>query len=189
MGCLLSRFWRNLTALLWRHSVCSWEVGRLAVSLSQVGSSSQNHNALWVDWSSCPYTHPLPIISIQFLLFILLSVLPFHIFIPHLFILSLSTLWIVLVQSAKRFCIIFSAILNNVIWSNKRRLKITYSQRHFIEIMHIFVVISVPADGLAPLGARTSAGTVMTKFGLVIYIWDQHLKGEIINTLTHIHCR
>ena len=27
-----------------------------------------------------------------------------------------------------------------------------------------FVVITVSADGLAPLGARTSAGTVVTKF-------------------------
>ena len=27
-----------------------------------------------------------------------------------------------------------------------------------------FVVITVPADGLAPLGARTSAGMVITKY-------------------------
>ena len=30
-----------------------------------------------------------------------------------------------------------------------------------------FAVMTVPADGLAPLGARPSAGTVMTKFKLV----------------------
>ena len=28
-----------------------------------------------------------------------------------------------------------------------------------------FVVSAVPADGLAPLGARPSAGTVMSKYG------------------------
>ena len=28
---------------------------------------------------------------------------------------------------------------------------------------------AVPADGLAPLGARPSAGTAMTKFGLYVY--------------------
>ena len=33
---------------------------------------------------------------------------------------------------------------------------------------HHFVVSSVPADGLAPLGARLSAGTVMTKFDVAI---------------------
>ena len=33
------------------------------------------------------------------------------------------------------------------------------------ENLFIFSVSTVPADGLAPLGARTSAGTVMTKFG------------------------
>ena len=32
------------------------------------------------------------------------------------------------------------------------------------------VVSTVPADGLAPLGARASAGTVMTKFGTHMYM-------------------
>ena len=32
------------------------------------------------------------------------------------------------------------------------------------ENMSNFVASAVPADGLAPLGARTSAGIVMTKF-------------------------
>ena len=52
-----------------------------------------------------------------------------------------------------------------------------------------FVISTVPADGLAPLGARPSAGTVMTSFSLVqiyrhcdvcshIYVWDWHFKGE-----------
>ena len=35
-----------------------------------------------------------------------------------------------------------------------------------------FEVITVPADGLAPLGARPSAGTVMTKFGSCIHGTD-----------------
>ena len=37
------------------------------------------------------------------------------------------------------------------------------SQRNLVENMHTIVVIIVPADGLAPSGARSSAGTVMTK--------------------------
>ena len=42
--------------------------------------------------------------------------------------------------------------------------------------MFIFVIITVPADGLAPNGARPSASTVMINF-VCIYIQDQHLKG------------
>ena len=30
--------------------------------------------------------------------------------------------------------------------------------------MRSYVVVSVPADGLAPVGARTSAGTIMTAY-------------------------
>ena len=37
--------------------------------------------------------------------------------------------------------------------------------------MPIFVVSTVPADGLAPLGARTSAGTEM-RFGSFTYMWQ-----------------
>ena len=37
--------------------------------------------------------------------------------------------------------------------------------------MFNFVVITVPADVLAPLGARASAGTVMTKSGFCVYIY------------------
>ena len=32
---------------------------------------------------------------------------------------------------------------------------------------HLYLVITVPADGLAPYGARPSAGTVLTKM-----LWD-----------------
>ena len=38
-----------------------------------------------------------------------------------------------------------------------------------------FAVSTVPADGLAPSGARPSAGAVLSKFGPV-YIQDQHLN-------------
>ena len=37
---------------------------------------------------------------------------------------------------------------------------------------------TVPEDGLALLGAGTSAGLVMTKFRSCI-LWDQHLEGLI----------
>ena len=37
------------------------------------------------------------------------------------------------------------------------------SQRNFENVMFNFVVITVPADALAPLGVRASAGTVMTE--------------------------
>ena len=39
-----------------------------------------------------------------------------------------------------------------------------------------FVISTVPADGLAPLGVRPFADTMVTKFESCIYIWDQHLK-------------
>ena len=42
-------------------------------------------------------------------------------------------------------------IRNGVWWTNEK------------ENIFIFVVSTVSADGLAPLGARTSAGTVMTR--------------------------
>ena len=35
--------------------------------------------------------------------------------------------------------------------------------------MHYFMAITVTADGLAPLGARTSADTVMTKCRACMY--------------------
>ena len=42
--------------------------------------------------------------------------------------------------------------------------------------MFNFVVITVIADGLAPDGARPSAGTMMTKFGS---LWNLGFKGLI----------
>ena len=53
----------------------------------------------------------------------------------------------------------------NVIWNCDR-------QRNLDVNMSNFVVSHVPADGLAPCVARTSAGTVMTKFNLIyIYVY------------------
>ena len=43
-----------------------------------------------------------------------------------------------------------------------------------------FTVNIVSADALAPLGARASAGTVMTKPGSCVYIWYRQLKSETI---------
>ena len=43
------------------------------------------------------------------------------------------------------------------------------NQRNFEDNMSNFVITTVPADGLAPLDARSYAGTVMTKFWSRIY--------------------
>ena len=59
------------------------------------------------------------------------------------------------------------------------------SQRNFTENLFKFIVITVATDGLAPLGARPSAGTLITKYESCIYIGpalegayilDQHFK-------------
>ena len=46
-------------------------------------------------------------------------------------------------------------------------LKMFMSQRNFENVMFNFVVITMPADALAPLGVRASAGTVMTKLAYI----------------------
>ena len=43
------------------------------------------------------------------------------------------------------------------------------NQKNMEENMPNFVVITVPADALAPAGARASAGIVMTKLGSHMY--------------------
>ena len=46
--------------------------------------------------------------------------------------------------------------------------------------MSNFSVSAVPADGLAPLGARASAGAVMTKYGTFVYTklyWIYEVSG------------
>ena len=52
---------------------------------------------------------------------------------------------------------------------NKNLLKDLNGWRNFEQIVHYFMVITVAADGLAPLGARTSADTVMTKCRACMY--------------------
>ena len=48
-------------------------------------------------------------------------------------------------------------------WSGGQSVMRTHeSQQNLEENKANFVVTIVPADGLAPVGARTSAGTVMT---------------------------
>ena len=44
------------------------------------------------------------------------------------------------------------------------------------ENMPDFIIGTVPADGLAPSGARPSAGTVMTKSDTLVNTQNQHLK-------------
>ena len=50
--------------------------------------------------------------------------------------------------------------------------------------MYNFVVITVHADGLAPLGARTSADTLMIPFGSHIYIYIY--ISDVLNTAGYI---
>ena len=47
---------------------------------------------------------------------------------------------------------------------NKCSWSCLVAAKNLIVLMNNFQVITVPADGLAPLGARASAGTMMTKF-------------------------
>ena len=48
-------------------------------------------------------------------------------------------------------------------------------KKNFDKIMFNVMVTTVPADGLAPLGARPSAGTVMTNFVSCVYEWPWHM--------------
>ena len=57
-------------------------------------------------------------------------------------------------QNAVRFQTSSLTIMNYVIW-----------QTRITHLMKILMVSAVPADALAPAGARASAGTVMTKLG------------------------
>ena len=57
------------------------------------------------------------------------------------------------------------------LWWQPSSVKNTNSHRNFRENVCSIVVITVPADGLAPLGARPSPGTVMTKYESCIYWW------------------
>ena len=66
-----------------------------------------------------------------------------------------------------------------IMWSTGKMLhKIIEGGRNYTKNVSDFVVSRVPADGLAPLGARASAGTIIIKFGSRIYMQDRHLKAQ-----------
>ena len=72
--------------------------------------------------------------------------------------------------SAGRFCGISLAILKNVFWSEKLYPKFWMdNQSKFEKIVVQFIIISVPADGLAPNGARPSASTLMANLVSHVY--------------------
>ena len=58
--------------------------------------------------------------------------------------------------------------------------KIIGSHRNYEENISKYVIITAPANGLALSGARTSAGTVMTKFRAPI-----QYKGDIPDNKVH----
>ena len=59
---------------------------------------------------------------------------------------------------------ISAVVLNDFIMSSKRLFEIIESQLDLKESASDAVIINVPGDGFAALGASPSAGTVMTKF-------------------------
>ena len=87
-----------------------------------------------------------------------------------IFMKSFSGLWTLTALESNhnvwhmKFDIILLAILNHVIWSVKSCSKSLVLKEDIKEICLNFIVSTVLADGLAPLGARPSAGTVMMEF-------------------------
>ena len=67
-------------------------------------------------------------------------------------------------------CWLFSMASSRSKILSQRRYDIIECHRILDENMLKFSVNTVSADGLAPWGARPSAGTVMTKFGSCIYM-------------------
>ena len=67
---------------------------------------------------------------------------------------------------ASKFRKISSVILNNVVWSSKtfETTEALTPEKRWIKPTLDLIVAPLPADGLAPLGARPSAVRVMTKF-------------------------
>ena len=66
-------------------------------------------------------------------------------------------------QSASRYCETSAAIMNYVIY-HKNVGQDHWTLRNLEENISRIIVSTVVADGLAPLGARPSAGTMMTRF-------------------------
>ena len=86
-------------------------------------------------------------------------------------------------RSAVRFHESLAAILNDGIWSTIVTCN-HWSPKKLERRTHdYFVVNTMPADDLAPTGARSSAGTVMTKFrfcNICIYIHTGMALEELI---------
>ena len=69
-----------------------------------------------------------------------------------------------------------------MLFDQEKEFLISDKYRNYDEIMSIFSAITVSADGLAPVGARPSADTIMTKFSFYIHI------GPAFECLNCIHC-
>ena len=72
----------------------------------------------------------------------------------------------------KIFYTISSAMLKNAIWIGENLIKICKKPRH--------TVITVPADGLASLGAEASASTMMNTFVFTFAFMILALTGLLI---------
>ena len=75
-------------------------------------------------------------------------------------------LFLVNIWNVARFCKIFSAIFNYIIWSKVK-------ENHWnpaMENISTFIFSDVPANCLALLGVKTSAGAVKTKFEPCVHI-------------------
>ena len=63
-----------------------------------------------------------------------------------------------------------------VTWGKKIYSKFFNSHGNFEKTISNFTVRTVAADGLAPIGARASAGTALNNFGFYMNMWDWHLQ-------------
>ena len=73
-----------------------------------------------------------------------------------------------------KFYKIFSAVLNDAVWSNKGYSKPLATKE--ITVKAFLVVSAVSANGLELLGGKASACTVMTQLRSHRYIGDRHLN-------------
>ena len=74
---------------------------------------------------------------------------------------------VIITRDTTRYFRISSANLDDVIWSPKGYHTSQYDTRE--RSLVLFLFSTVPADGLAPNGARPSAGEGMTKFESCLY--------------------
>ena len=77
-------------------------------------------------------------------------------------------------------CEIFSVIFFKYRVIRENGIEIKNVLINFENILSDYLVSGVPADGLAPVGARTSAGPVIIKWwssSSHVYTWDLHLEG------------